>query len=71
MNRLKYQKLNDVEMSNITGGKWETRTEVAYQCIGEDIYGNCNKFYVLTYTFEYNTKTHKERNRRPDTYKPE
>lgn len=71
MNGLQYKKLNDFEMSNITGGKWVTKTIVASECIGRDIYGNCNQFHVFTYTYEYNTKTHEERNKHRDTYNPE
>ena len=71
MNGLKYKKLNDFEMSNITGGKWVTKTIVTSECIGRDIYGNCNQFHVFTYTYEYNTKTHEERNKHRDTYNPE
>ena len=42
-----------------------------FRGIGRDIYGNCNQFHVFTYTYEYNTKTHEERNKHRDTYNPE
>lgn len=71
MNSLKYQKLNNSEMAKISGGKWETYTTIVSECIGTDQYGNCNKFYVFTYTYEYNPRTREERNRRKDTYNPE
>ena len=35
MNGLKYKKLNDFEMSNITGGKWVTKTIVNSEVLVE------------------------------------